>query len=127
MLKRGVKLVPKIDLVLTFGYRISKHIYLKNLQRAMDHRNFDFAGEIIRIECPKWFLLRNSKKCLSGEIKCTQCWNTKCVCTPQEYEIIEYLSIRDWSVRDYTERGISTAQDMINYIESICKERGLSE
>ena len=125
MLKRGVKLVPKIDLVLTFGYRYNQLAYCDYLNRTIIRKDFDFFGDLIRGECPADFLLRNSRKCLEGEINCTGCWNTKCPCTPQEHEIIEDLSIRDWTAQDYAERGITTAKEMIDYINKICAERGV--
>ena len=123
MLKRGTKLVPKLDYVLTFGYRYSYNSYSKALTRAIEIGDFDFVDEIIRMECPIWFLLRNHKNCLDGGITCKGCWNTKCSCSPLEAEIIEVLSIRDWTMADYAELGITTAQDMIEYIEDIYKKR----
>ena len=125
MLRRGTKLVPKIDYVLTFGYRDNYQTYEELLDASFYTRMFDFSNGIISFECPQRFLLRNSKKCLEGEIKCRECWNTKCSCTPQEYEIIEELSIRDWTAQDYAKRGITTAKEMIDYINKICAERGV--
>ena len=125
MLKRGTKLVSKIDYVITFGYRDNYQTYEKAMNYVISTRLFDFVDEIILTECPQRFLLRNSRKCLAGEITCSECWNTKCSCTPQEHEIIEDLSIRDWTAQDYAERGITTAKEMIDYINKICAERGV--
>lgn len=125
MLRRGAKLVPKIDYVLTFGYRDNYQKYEEAMDYTIFTRLFDFGDEIILTECPQRFLLRNSRKCLSGEITCSECWNTKCSCSLLEYEIIEDLSIRDWTAQDYAERGITTAKEMIDYINKICTERGV--
>lgn len=125
MLRRGTKLVAKIDYVLTFGYRDNYPKYVEIMDYTISTRLFDFVDVIILTECPHRFLLRNSKKCFAGDITCSECWNTKCSCTPQEHEIIEDLSIRDWTAQDYAERGITTAKEMIDYINNICAERGV--
>ena len=55
MLRRAIKLVEKIDYVLTFGYRDNYPLYEQALDMSIYTRTFDFAHKIILLECPQRF------------------------------------------------------------------------